>query len=163
MILRLLGLAGLVALAACGSGQNPALEGARSTTSTTGGGANGGPSNGGGALSLAVDVPDELVAGGQVTWRLTVTNRSDDDITLAFTSGRHGDVVLRAGGEEAYRWSEGMVFAQVLTDVAVPAGGEVTFELPGTLDVEPGPYVLEASVPADPAPEPVTRDVTVTG
>ncbi|MEX2658413.1 MAG: BsuPI-related putative proteinase inhibitor [Acidimicrobiales bacterium] len=157
MTLRALTLLAAMALAACGAGQDPALQGDAATSSTT-------SPEGGGDLSLAVDVPDPLVSGQQVTWRLTVTNGSGTDVTLTFTSGQQGDVVLRGGdGAEAYRWSDGMMFSQALADVVVPAGGEVTFELAGELGVAPGDYDLEASVPSAPAPEPVTRQVTVTG
>jgi len=158
MTLRVLCLPVLVAVAACGSGQDPVVEGAGEATSSTA------APGGDGELSLAIEVPDDLVAGQPVTWRLTVTNGTDVPVTLAFTSGQQGEVVLvGANGTEAYRWSEGMMFAQSLTETELAAGADMALELPGTLDVDPGTYVLEASAPSEPAPEPVIKDVTVTG
>jgi hypothetical protein len=154
--LRLLGAAVLV-LAACGSGD----EGSS--------GAGGSPPPaadlaGDAALVLVVDVPDPLVAGRPVTWTLTVSNRSATDVTLTFPSSQQGDVALVApDGREAYRWSDGMMFAQAIVATQLAAGGEETFELTGPLDVPPGEYTLEASATSDPAPKPVTRMVTVDG
>lgn len=162
MTLRLLGLV-VVALSlavACGSGQDPSLEGDVSTEEVDGAAAHTDLDG----LVLTVELPDALVAGQPVTWRLTVTNKTDEDLTLAFPSGKQGEVVLTGeSGAEAYRWSDGMMFSQALTEVPVAAGADVTFELPGELDVEPGSYLLVASVPSEPAPEALSREVTVTG
>lgn len=155
---RLLWLLVLVVVAACGSGEDPAPDVA------AGGGSSTEAPAAGGALALEVDVPAPLVAGAPVTWPLIVTNGTGETVALSFPSGQQGEVVLIApDGSEAYRWSEGMMFSQALTEVEVGAGSEVGFELAGTLDVEPGTYTLEASVPSDPAPEPVRREVTVAG
>lgn len=160
MTLRLLGLLALVATAAgCGAGQDPAVEGAGGSSSSSTS-----PPAGGGELALEVEVPEPLVSGKQVTWRLTVTNGTGDDVTLAFRSGQQGEVVLRdPDGAEAYRWSEGMMFAQALTETPLAAGAAVTFDLAGPLDVAPGTYALEAGVPSDPTPGPERSEVTVTG
>ena len=117
---------------------------------------------GAGALSLAVRPSEPLRAGAPVTWRLVVTNPTDADAVLVFSTGQQGEVVLRAAdGTEAYRWSEGMMFTQAVSEVPLPAGEEVTFSLTGPFGVAPGDYVLEASVVSDPAPEPLRADVTV--
>lgn len=160
--LVLLGLLGLVALAACGTGQDPAPEGEVTSAEVDGAAGGAGPDRPG--LVLSVELPRQLVAGQPVTWRLTVANETDEDVALAFRSGQHGEVVLTDGdGAEAYRWSDGMMFTQALTEVPVEAAGEVTFDLAGALDVEPGTYRLAASIPSEPAPEAVSREVTVAG
>ena len=161
MTLRLLGLLALVVIVgACGSGDDPALGGDVRSQEVDGvDGAGDGP-----GLVLTVELPEELVAGQSVTWRLTVTNGTEEDVVLAFPSGQQGEVVLTgADCAEAYRWSDEMMFSQALTEVPVAAGGEVSFELPGELDVEPGSYLLVASVGSEPAPEALSRTVTVTG
>ena len=165
MTLRLLTLLGLVALAACGSGRDPALEGAVTAEEVDGAAGDAGPDRPGRpGLVLTVELPEELVAGRPVTWHLTVANGTEEGVALAFPSGQQGEVVLTGtDGAEAYRWSDGMLFGQALTEVAVEAGGEVTFELPGALEVEPGSYVLVASVGSAPAPGALTRSVTVAG
>ena len=114
-----------------------------------------------GELTLAVD-HGELQAGELVTWRLTVTNGTGDDVTLVFPSGQSGDVVLSAGGEERYRWSAGMAFTQAVREEPLAVGDSVTYELSGgPLAVPPGEYELEAVLTSDPAPPPVTDEVTV--
>ena len=158
---RLLCLLGLVvAVAACGSGDDPGPEvaaGAAGSTETETEAVER-------VLALEVDVPAPLVAGAPVTWPLVVTNGTGAAVTLTFPSGQQGEVVLTApDGSEAYRWSEGMMFSQALTEAVVGARSEVTFELQGTLDVDPGVYTLEASVPSEPAPPSVRQEVTVTG
>lgn len=165
-------LASSVALAACGTDDEPvAASGAEAGPDDE---QPAGPDDGDAdepgdarnddAPTLAVDAPGDLVAGGPVTWRLTITNPTDDDVTYGFPTAQQGEVTLRDGDAELYRWSDGMVFAQALTELTVPAGEEVTVELGGgSLDVEPGDYRLEASLPVTPGPEPVVGDVSVSG
>lgn len=153
MIVRALALLALLVASACGTGGARGEDAAPSTEGAEGE-----------ALALAAEVPDELVSGEPVTWRLAVTNRSDEPVVLTFPTGQQGEVVLRDGsGEEVLRWSEGMMFTQAVSEIPLAPESSVTFDLPGDLDVEPGTYELEASVPSDPAPAPVTREVTVTG
>ena len=102
------------------------------------------------ALRLDVD-PPTLEAGRPVRWTFTVENRGADPQPLRFTSGQRGDVVLEAGGEEHYSWSSGRLFAAVLSERALPAGGEWSFSLEGVLAVEPGTYSLLATVTAEPS------------
>ena len=84
-------------------------------------------------------------------------------MVLSFATGQRGDVVLvDDAGDEVYRWSDGMMFTQAVSELTVPAGEDVTLNLEGSLDVDPGDYVAEATVVAAPAPAPVRRDVTVT-
>ena len=148
----------LAASAACGDGDDPAPDVAAGADRST----EAPPTSGG--VGLEVDVPAPLVAGAPVTWPLVVTNGTGAPVTLSFPSGQQGEVVLTAAdGSEAYRWSEGMMFSQALTEAVVGARSEVTFELQGTLDVDPGVYTLEASVPSEPAPPPVRQEVIVTG
>jgi hypothetical protein len=141
------------ALAACGQGDDEAAEPV------------GGTSDGvRPALGLDLEYEEPLRAGAAVTWELTVSNDGADDARLTFTSGQSGDVVLVRDGEEAYRWSSGQMFTQAIREEVVPAGGSATFELDeAALDVEPGDYELRAELVGRPAPEVLTRAVTVQG
>ena len=105
-----------------------------------------------------------LRSGAAATWVLTVTNGGDSEVELVFGSGQDGDVTLSRDGDEVYRWSEGMAFAQVLRCQMLPAGATATYELPQpVLDVEPGEYQLRASLAAEPKPFDVATQVTVGG
>jgi hypothetical protein len=105
--------------------------------------------------------PALLVAGRPVRWTFAVQNRGTKRRTLAFTSSQQGDVVLEAGGVEAYRWSRGMMFATVISEREIVPGAEWTFALGGALSVEPGAYSLVASVSARPAPPPVRGEISI--
>ena len=156
MTLRLLGALAVVVALSCGSGDDEPSAAAGRPAATG--------AEPAGALALTVRVPDPLVAGQPVTWHLLATNRSDADVTLTFPSAQRGEVVLLDGdGGEAYRWSDGMLFAQALGEEGLAAGDELAIELPGRLDVAPGTYRLEAGTTSDPAPDPVVREVVVTG
>ncbi|MCU1486209.1 MAG: hypothetical protein JWN67_2955 [Actinomycetia bacterium] len=123
----------------------------------------------GGASGASADAqvtfsPDPLQVG-PVTWTVTVTNDTSDDLKLTFGTGQRADVTLSRGGQAAYQWSRGMLFTQMVEDVTVPAGGNKAFTLdePG-LDVDPGEYTLTARVTASNRTYlKVTRQVTVRG
>ena len=57
----------------------------------------------GGGLSLIVRHPEPLRRGAAVAWTLEVRNAGAEPVTLVFSSGQRGDVVLRQGGVERYR------------------------------------------------------------
>lgn len=114
------------------------------------------------ALTLAHPVP--LRSGAAVTWTLTVENRRATPVTLVMGSGQDGDVVLRRGDQERYRWSVGRMFTQAVRELPVAAGRSRSFTLDGaTLDVEPGGYELEATLRSQPAPAAVREQVRVEG
>jgi hypothetical protein len=119
------------------------------------------PSSGG--LSLGVSFsPEPLRAGQPVTWSLQVTNDGADSVTLNFRNGQDGDVALRRGGTEAYRWSAQRFFSQALRHERLDAGQHKTFKLEEeALRADPGDYELEATLAAEPAPAPARRPVTV--
>lgn len=134
---------------ACGEGGGPAGRAA--------GGGTDGP-----ALSLRHTEP--LRSGAPVRWTLVVANGGGAAVDLVFPSGRDGDVVLRQGGAERYRWSAERFFTQGVRTVRVEAGAGATFVLDdGPLRVPPGTYELVASLAARPRLAEVTRQVTVAG
>jgi hypothetical protein len=102
---------------------------------------------------------------GPVTWTVTVTNDTADDVQLTFPTGKRADVTLTRDGEAVYQWSRAMVFTQMVEHLTVPAGGNKAFVLdePG-LDVDPGEYTLAATVATSNRNDlKVTRQVTVQG
>lgn len=78
-----------------------------------------------------------------ITFVLTLHNPGDQPLRLSFASAQtHDVVVLRSDGEEVWRMSHGLFFAQVLTQIVLPPGGSQ--ELPASWEVpeelEPGRY-----------------------
>lgn len=146
----------LVSLAACGGDSDEARPPQSGTGTTV-------PVPGGG-LSLALRHPDPLRAGAPVTWTLAVRNDGPEAVTLTFSSGQRGDVVLLQAGSERYRWSRGRVFTQALAEMPLAPGEGRSFDLEDErLDVQPGQYELVASLASQPAPPPAARRVTIVG
>jgi len=113
-------------------------------------------------LSLTVSFDEPLRRGQPVTWALELENRGKDAVTLRFSSGKDGDVALRTGGREVYRWSAHRLFSQALRELPLAAGARHTFRLDEpNLGVPAGDYDLVAEVAADPSPGAVHRPVTV--
>lgn len=135
-------------LGACGDGGVPA-------------GSDEQPLGGGLGLSVAFE-PDPLRSGKAVTWTLVVRNDGVEAATLTFPSSKPGDVVLRRGGDEVYRWSDDRLFTQVVRKEVIGPNEERSYRLEeGALAVEPGTYDLVATLAAEPDPGPVRQRVDV--
>lgn len=104
-----------------------------------------------------------VVASGTkptINVRMTITNDSNRDIVLRFSSGQQFDITLRnADGDEIRRWSDGMMFMQMLNETVMSPNGSETFA--GDLllldrQEQPlpiGSYFLEFELKGSPAPE----------
>lgn len=83
-----------------------------------------------------------------VRFAFTVTNTGEEPITLEFNDACKADFVVEDDDTEQWRWSEGRMFAQVLSDLTLPPGEEETFhaawEDPGS-----GTYTVRAELTAD--------------
>jgi hypothetical protein len=114
-------------------------------------------------LELAVDTGEDLVVG-DIIWTLTLTNTGDAEVNLVYPSGQDGDVALRQGGQDVYRWSASQAFTEVLRCQTLGPGERHRFELGGTsLVLEPGAYRLVATLAAEPTPAPFRTSVTLIG
>jgi hypothetical protein len=115
-------------------------------------------------LSLSVSFTSPLRSGGPVTWTLEVENNGSTETTLAFRSGKDGDVALLAGGKEAYRWSGTRFFTQAMREVRLGPGKRKAFSLEEkALSAAAGDYELVAELDSEPAPPPARRSVEVEG
>jgi len=113
-------------------------------------------------LTLEVAAPGEASSGAPVTWVLRLVNHSDRPIGLVCPTGQDAEVELSRDGSVRYRWSNGRSFTQAVRHVPVEPGS-VDIELgDASLDVPPGDYRLEATVPCDPEPPPARVELTVT-
>lgn len=113
-------------------------------------------------LTLSVSYTEPLRAGGPVTWTLEVANGGPTETTLAFRSGKDGDVVLLQGGREAYRWSGTRFFTQAMRQVRLGPGEQKAFTLEDkALSAAAGDYELVAELDSEPAPPPARRSVEV--
>ena len=104
----------------------------------------------------------ETLETGQVRWTLELRNQGDEAVTLVHPTAQDADVVLRRGGDEAYRWSDGRTFAEGERCQVIGAGQSTRVELARSpLDIEPGDYELVARLAATPTPAPARVEVTV--
>jgi hypothetical protein len=106
-----------------------------------------------------------LVVGEPAVWPFDLTNATDDDTMLTFTSGQRMELTLSNDSGEVYRWSADMMFTQAIEEVALPAGAT----LPYMLTAEPiglpsGEYIATAWVRAAEAMNvSLTWNVTISG
>ncbi len=82
--------------------------------------------------------PQELRSGEQVWWAMDITNTSTETIRLTFNSGQVGEVTIDDGVDEIYRWSEGLLFTQSITEFPLQAGTTQGTSLRGQLSGDPG-------------------------
>ena len=80
---------------------------------------------------------------------------------MTFPSTQGGDVTLERDGVEHYRWSQGLVFAQMIEERQLAPGEAWTCVLEGALDVEPGQYEAAGTAACSPAPPAARASVVV--
>lgn len=96
-------------------------------------------------------------AGDTVGLTLTVSNSSGEPRTFEVTSAQAFDFVAQSGGDEIWRWSSGMSFAQVLTPLTIEAGGSEVYRAAWeTEGVEPGDYTVTGTFAGLPELKPTT-------
>lgn len=90
-----------------------------------------------------------IVVGEPAVWPFDLTNNTDDDVALTFTSGQRMELTLSDDTGEVYRWSGDMFFTQVIEEVHLPAGGTFPYVLTAEpTDIPPGVYAATAWVTA---------------
>ncbi|HEC95146.1 MAG TPA: hypothetical protein ENI45_04180 [Thermoplasmatales archaeon] len=73
-------------------------------------------------VTLSTDKPSYVV-NETVQITVTVTNTGNSNITLTFSDAQVADFeILTEEGEQVYLWSTGRMFAQMITNVTIPAG-----------------------------------------
>lgn len=92
-----------------------------------------------------LDTSLEVTVEGSVRFRLTVTNGGDRPIELTFRDACHADFAVFDDEVEVWRYSDGRMFAQVLTDARLEPGESASFE-EAWPDPTPGEYTAEATL-----------------
>lgn len=136
-------LAGILAFGACGGG---------------------GGSDAGVGVSIEVRHTEPLRSQAPVRWTLVLRNDTPNRLDMEFPSGKDGDVVLRQGAAERYRWSTDRMFTTAVREISMGPNETRTFALEDPkLPVPPGEYQLIATLAAGKKVPPVEEAVTVTG
>jgi hypothetical protein len=108
--------------------------------------------DGGGSIAspliLSVEAePRRVVPGGVVRAVLRVTNAGTAAAVLVFpTSQRYDFILVDARGSERWRWSQGLMFTQVLTRESLEPGGSLEYEATFAAPAEEGEYRLIGSL-----------------
>lgn len=96
-----------------------------------------------------------------------IENRSDQEITLGFSSGQQYDIWVNGPSGEVWRWSRGKVFTQALTSITLKPRERKTFQETWSQmnnageQVGPGSYTLFAQLTTfPPRPNPVKTTFT---
>ena len=91
----------------------------------------------------------EVTVGDGVRFQFTVVNGSDRPVELTFRDACKVDYAVYEGdeevGEEVWRYSDGRMFTQVLTNADLQPGETATFEETWP-DPNPGDYTAEATL-----------------
>ena len=90
-----------------------------------------------------------IVVGEPAVWPFDLTNGTDTDVTLTFTDAQRIEVTLNTDAGEVYRWSDDMMFAQMIGEEQLPAGTTIPYVLTAEpIDLPPGEYIATAWVTA---------------
>lgn len=78
---------------------------------------------------------------------LTVSNESDDPVSLTFSDSQRVDFVVRdsEADTERWRWSEGQLFAQMLGSETLDPGESVEYDAEWSAD-DAGSFVCRAEL-----------------
>ncbi len=70
-----------------------------------------------------------FVQGEEITLRMTIENQADEERKLAFTSAQLYDFEVEdLDGNLVWKWSEGQVFAQALTELTLSARQRLDYD-----------------------------------
>ena len=94
---------------------------------------------------------DKLIyrVGTTITVKYTITNLTDKPLVLTFPSAQQYDwTITDAEGNLIYRWSDGRAFAQVITQLTIPAGASEGFESSWLIprDLKPNGFYIHFTV-----------------
>lgn len=82
--------------------------------------------------------------------KMNITNPTDSDVWLNFSSGYQFDyMIISAGGQVLYRWSDNKAFIMVLTHIKISAHSSyvrVFHHTPTDYPLKPGKYMIEGVV-----------------
>ncbi len=84
----------------------------------------------GDTLKVEVDLAERGYALLEpIVMTLTVANVKGEDLTLTFPTAQRYDFIVRKGKQVVWRWSEGMMFAQVIGRESLRAGDSISYEI----------------------------------
>ncbi|GAB3056177.1 BsuPI-related putative proteinase inhibitor [Virgibacillus ainsalahensis] len=111
-------------------------------------------------LKFSLQMKEEAADAGK-TFTYTVTNVSDDEVKLSFTTSQRYEYELSDEEGVIERFSDGRAFMQVLADITLAPGEALDYDM-SLPSLEPGTYTLTVFLTAkDMAENQVTLEFTV--
>ncbi|WP_436347746.1 BsuPI-related putative proteinase inhibitor [Natronorubrum sp. FCH18a] len=96
---------------------------------------------------LEADVSTDGNESTMVTFAFTVTNRGSEPVDLQFSDACKAEFVVTEDGREVWRFSEGRMFAQMLSTDRLESGETATYE-GEWMSPQPGGYIARAELRA---------------
>jgi len=97
---------------------------------------------------MSLDSTLEATTDGDVTFQFSVRNAGDSPVELSFRSGKVADIAVFDGGEEVWRWSNGMMFTQALQSRTLGPGESIDQSFDWAAPAS-GTYTARATLAAD--------------
>ena len=95
-----------------------------------------------------------------VTFELHVTNTGAEPVTLRFMSGCRADFAVSTDDTERWRFSDGRMFTQSITDERIDPGETTVYDATWR-EPDPGTYTASAKLEATDHPVEATADFSV--
>ena len=113
-------------------------------------------------LKVEAEPVGKLVSGQPANFKITLTNTSEAEVPLVFSSSQQADILLSQDGKQVYDWGTDPAFTQEIRCQTLAAGQIFTVELAETnpLSVPPGELTAARTITA-PYPADFTMPVTV--
>jgi hypothetical protein len=72
-------------------------------------------------------VPDSPQVGQGCEFALVIKNSGQDKVALEFSTSQEYDIVIKAGNATVWRWSDGMMFLQVISTKELAPGESLAY------------------------------------
>ena len=97
--------------------------------------------------TLEADVSSGTPGSDAVTLEFSVTNTGSEPVELQFSDACKAEFVVEEDGREVWRFSEGRMFAQMLSTDRLESGETTTYE-GEWMAPQPGGYIVRAELQA---------------
>jgi len=85
-------------------------------------------------------------SGDAIEMTLKVSNQAGQDVTLKFKDSQRFDFVIEKNGERLWRWSDGLMFMQVLGEQRLSPGQTITYTARFEGNLKPGTYKVSGMI-----------------
>lgn len=114
------------------------------------------------AAAVLTTERDNYAPGDSIPLHLEIVNPTDQEIAFEFATGQRYDFSIEnEAGEIVWRWSDGLVFMQMLGQEKLGPGKKLVYSETVELDLAPGSYSITATLVATNHPLSATAALSV--